>query len=361
MKPLKVNPEYRALVPRPTKEEYAALEADIIEKGEALEPIKINTRDEILDGHTRYEICTRHGLFYRTVTMTFNTPLDEMIYVVETNLHRRHLNGFQRIEMISSLLPLLSKKGKENMLAGVTLVQYDTRVDTLKTLAEHSKLGRVTVSKALKIMKEADEELKEKVRSGEVTINKANQLLKIKEKQREIKESGSPPLPEGFYDVIYADPPWKYEYGGSLRGKADIHYNTMDLKDILLLPIQEHIASDALLLLWTTNTFLEDSLKVMRYWGFNYKTCFVWIKDRIGTGFWLRNQHELLLLGVKGDFPHPADEDRPSSVIQASYTEHSAKPDLFYPLIEKMYPKRRYLELFAREKREGWTSWGFEA
>jgi len=234
-------------------------------------------------------------------------------------------------------------------------------------IAKYVGVSGRTLEKAKTVVEAAEKQpdlyqpILEKVDNGSISVDKAYKIVTIKEKQREIKESGSPPFPEGLYDVIYADPPWKYDYNGSLRGKADIHYSTMELKDILLLPIHDHIASDAILLLWTTNTFLEEALKVMHYWGFTYKTNFVWIKDRIGTGFWLRNQHELLLLGFRGDFPHPADEDRPSSVIQAPYMEHSAKPDLLYPLIEKMYPKRRYLELFARNQREGWTSWGFEA
>jgi N6-adenosine-specific RNA methylase IME4 len=121
-------------------------------------------------------------------------------------------------------------------------------------------------------------------------------------------------------------------------------------------------ADDAVLFLWATNPTLLDALKVMECWGFTYRTNMVWVKDKIGTGFYFRAQHELLLLGIKGKMPAPLEENRPPSVIHAPVREHSRKPDEVYEIIEKMYPNRKYLELFARpeEKRKGWTYWGLE-
>jgi len=94
----------------------------------------------------------------------------------------------------------------------------------------------------------------------------------------------------------------------------------------------------------------------MESWGFEYRTTAVWVKDKFGTGYYFREKHELLLVGKKGNMPAPDEENRPVSVIEAPRKEHSAKPDIVYELIEKMYPGRRYLELFAR-RRECWTPW----
>ncbi len=87
----------------------------------------------------------------------------------------------------------------------------------------------------------------------------------------------------------------------------------------------------------------------------------VWVKDRIGMGYYARQQHEFLLIGRRGSLPVPDPEDRPASVVTAPRGEHSAKPDLFYQLIERMYPLAERCELFQRRPRPGWAGWGNEA
>ena len=93
-------------------------------------------------------------------------------------------------------------------------------------------------------------------------------------------------------------------------------------------------------------------------WQFDYRTSMVWVKDQIGMGYYARQQHELLLIAKRGELPVPEERNRPASVIHAPRTEHSVKPARFYELIEAMYPGLSYLELFARNTRPGWTSWG---
>jgi len=98
----------------------------------------------------------------------------------------------------------------------------------------------------------------------------------------------------------------------------------------------------------------------MRAWGFRPKTNFVWVKPSIGLGNWVRNRHELLLVGVRGAFVPPPPARRPDSVIEAKRRRHSQKPDCVYELIEAMYPDAKRLELFARGTRQGWSAWGNE-
>ena len=78
-------------------------------------------------------------------------------------------------------------------------------------------------------------------------------------------------------------------------------------------------------------------------------------------GWWVRQQHEQLLIGVRGDLRCPDPEDRPSSVVMAPRTEHSEKPEVFYEVIERMYPTCERVELFARHPRDGWAAWGNQA
>jgi N6-adenosine-specific RNA methylase IME4 len=84
----------------------------------------------------------------------------------------------------------------------------------------------------------------------------------------------------------------------------------------------------------------------------------VWVKDKIGMGYYARSQHELLLIATRGSVPVPAAEFRPSSVIYSGRDQHSKKPDIIYGVIEKMYPEYAKVELFARNKRDGWQAWG---
>jgi len=165
------------------------------------------------------------------------------------------------------------------------------------------------------------------------------------------------PLPSGEFDVIYADPPWRY-YVNHLRANPEKYYPTMSVEEICNLKIPS--SENTVLFLWTTNPMLEDALKVIEAWGFKYKTNMVWVKNKFGTGFYVRGQHELLLLAVKGDVHPPIESNRFSSVVNADVREHSQKPTEVYDIIEKMYPDAHYLELFARNKRNGWEAWGNE-
>jgi N6-adenosine-specific RNA methylase IME4 len=189
-------------------------------------------------------------------------------------------------------------------------------------------------------------------------------VLKIitekKKKANAIKKDLKLKLPTGQYNIIYADPPWQYEHSISNSRKIENQYPTMTLEDICNLNIHEISAKDSILFLWATNPKLQEAMKVIELWGFNYRTNMVWVKDKIGMGYYCRGQHELLLISVKGGFPPPLPENRVSSLLTFQRKEHSKKPAEAYRLIEHMYPNGKYLELFAREKRKNWLSWGNE-
>ncbi|KKL75858.1 hypothetical protein LCGC14_2050690 [marine sediment metagenome] len=172
------------------------------------------------------------------------------------------------------------------------------------------------------------------------------------------------PLPEGVFDVIYADPPWEYSNAG-LGGAAEKHYPTMATEKICEMGICGVAAENAVLFLWATNPLLTDALQVMKAWGFTYKTNFCWVKVGRETygklGFYVSGAHELLLLGTRGSML--PDDEKPSSVITEPKSKHSQKPESVYGIIEQMYGNGKRLELFARnaKPRKSWTYWGDEA
>jgi N6-adenosine-specific RNA methylase IME4 len=86
----------------------------------------------------------------------------------------------------------------------------------------------------------------------------------------------------------------------------------------------------------------------MKAWGFVYKSQFVWVKNKIGLGFWNRYKHELLLIGTRGHIPAPAPGTQWASVIEAPVGKHSAKPDAALEMIESYYPNLPKIELHRR-------------
>jgi N6-adenosine-specific RNA methylase IME4 len=160
------------------------------------------------------------------------------------------------------------------------------------------------------------------------------------------------------YQVIYADPPWRYDFSKSNSREIENQYSTMDVDAICSLRVPSD--QDAVLYLWATAPKLLEALKVMAAWGFTYKTHAIWDKEIIGMGYWFRGQHELLLVGVKGTFSPPLQALRTSSVIRSRRNKHSRKPTEIVELISTWYPDHYKLEMFARQKQDGWDCWGNE-
>lgn len=172
-------------------------------------------------------------------------------------------------------------------------------------------------------------------------------------------------LPDRRYGVIVADPEWRFEPYSRETGMdraADNHYPTSATEVICARPVADIAAPHSVLFLWATVPMLEDALTVMKHWGFVYKSQFVWVKDRLGTGYWNRNQHELVLIGTSGKPPAPAPGTRERSVIMAPVAEHSAKPEILLDYIDGWYPTLPKIELNRRgPARPGWDAWGNEA
>lgn len=203
-------------------------------------------------------------------------------------------------------------------------------------------------------------------------IGNAEKLAKWQQQQDKAKavlnpsKPITPNLPSGKYDVILADPPWRYDFDVESRATEN-HYPTLLVKEICRLKdtnkvrIQDKFDTNAVLYLWATAPKLNEAFEVIRAWGFVYKTNMIWVKDKIGLGWYCRNQHELLLIAEKGNMPLPKAAVRPSSVLNFPRTTHSTKPLEMYAEIERWYPGHKYLEVFGtpnNTRPEYWAVFG---
>ncbi|GHC22431.1 DNA methyltransferase [Gemmobacter nanjingensis] len=171
--------------------------------------------------------------------------------------------------------------------------------------------------------------------------------------------------PAGGFGLIMADPPWSYDMR-SEKGYAkspEAHYRTMDLAAIKALPVELLAAPDCLLWLWALGPQLPQAMEVITAWGFTFKTGGHWAKvgtsgkQHFGTGYILRNAGEPFLIATRGA---PKTTRAIRSVIIAPVREHSRKPDEAFDAASRLMPGVQRLELFSRQNRPGWISWGDE-
>ena len=184
----------------------------------------------------------------------------------------------------------------------------------------------------------------------------------IKKEKRNDEARHQSELPKQKFQVIYADPPWSYndkcDSGAIQSGGVDKHYPTMSINEICELPISDLAEDDSVLFLWTTSPLLEDSFLVINAWGFNYKASFIWDKIKHNMGHYNSVRHEFLLIATRGSCT-PDNMKLFDSVQSIERSEHSKKPHEFYEIIETLYSGSK-IELFARNIRDGWSSWGNE-
>src|SRR6266540_959614 len=231
---LKINPEYEALVYRPTNEEYIQLQHDINRNGQYY-PIIINKSGTILDGHTRYRILNELMAEPTVSIKTFDSKLHEQLFVINANLQRRSLNHFQRITLALKTKPLLEEIAEKNQKAGKPLTQIGERLGRQGVngaIGKSAKAGHETVRKVEFILKKARKEDIEKLNSGKKTISKIYRKVMKEEKRKQLmqmkplielpdgvklfcsdfREITKKEIKDNSIDLIFSDPP--YDHNG---------------------------------------------------------------------------------------------------------------------------------------------------
>lgn len=369
--------ELCSMFPLMPQDQFNAL-VDSIKDNGLLSPVVLH-EGKILDGRHRYKACINLGMEIKFETYVGEDPLG---YVLAHNLARRHLDESQRA-MIAARLAGTSWGGDRKSIK----TQICATEVSLGSASEKLNVGKRSVNSARKVLAEGTQELADAVDSGKIAVSVAAKIAEmepaqqaqiiadprpdqaVKKVARQEKEQAladrtitqSMTSTGKLYGVIYADPPWKFETHSEngMDRSADNHYPTMSMFDMLTLDVPA--ADDCVMFMWATVPMLPEAIDLMGSWGFEYKSHICWIKDRIGTGYWTRNKHELLLIGTKGSVPAPAMGTQPPSVIELPLLRHSEKPAFFADMITSLYPTTPKLEMFARVGRVGWDVIGNEA
>jgi N6-adenosine-specific RNA methylase IME4 len=351
------------LFPPLEEHEFRDLVNDI--KAHGLRSPMVTLDGAILDGRNRYRACIEADV--EPVGQEYSGS-DPIAFVMSANLFRRHLNESQRA-MIAAGLADMAQGTRTDLRPSANL----HKVSQSKA-ARLAKVSRRSVARAATVRRRGIPELRESVERGETAVSWGAKLAALPpDEQREAMDSiesmrsafvvassnrrevgladairrASEQVGHKLYGVIYADPPWP-----SRCGHDDPNGNPTDSIEALR-SMSIPAAEDAVLFLWATVVTVPDALSIMKAWGFIYRFHVVWVKR---TGQWDHDHHELLLIGKRGDFPHPVDGEKLDSVQFSDVGSGGVKPEIFPFFIKELFPHMPCLELFARAVRPGWDT-----
>jgi N6-adenosine-specific RNA methylase IME4 len=316
-----------------------------------------STIDEVKDIRDKAEALRLYAIQAK------NTDLEEKAALIRVRGERRLGEMLLVDKAAGKITQGRPKKGtRKNQLERIKIGDYgiDKRLS-----AQAQRLGAITKPEYEALEVRLVEAVKK--RGSRAALGELN--TEEKKKKRALKErllgEYQTALPAKKFGVIVADPPWKFEPYSPETGMdraAENHYPTSEAKKIKVQDVPSIAAEDCVLFLWATNPMLPAAFAVMKAWGFEYQSNYVWGKDKIGLGYWNREKHELLLIGTKGNPPAPAPGTQRESLILAPRGKHSAKPEVFLEMIEQYYPTLPKIELNRRgPARLGWDAWGNEA
>jgi N6-adenosine-specific RNA methylase IME4/transposase-like protein len=364
-----VDAEFAALIPPLSAEERQQLEENIAEHGGARDPLVVWASKgtlTLLDGHNRYEICTRLGLPFDVHELRFKARDEAEDWIDRNQLGRRNLTA-------DSFNYLLGRRVKRAMCgsgARTDLSQNDKGAAVADVAKDHG-VSTPTAYRAAKFYDEVERtpELKQAVEEGRPVLQVKRELKEqAREARREENRQKIAAVPEpekaaavahAKYATIVIDPPWDWGDEGDQDqlGRARPDYSTMTIEQLEKLDVGGLADDDCHIYLWITNRSLPKGFRLLEAWGFRYITAITWVKPHFGMGNYFRGQTEHVLFGVKGS--QPLKRKDVGTVFEADRgpAGHSSKPPAFLELVESCSPGP-FLEMFSRSSRPGWVAWG---
>ena len=372
-----------------------------------INPITVSKDYTLIAGNHRLEACKKLDYIDIEVNILSIEGLRAELAEIDENLIRNELHYIdrgnqesRRKEIYEELFPK-TKKGNSQALGMNKSIGNNVSAETATTFVSDTanKTGRserviqediqiakniapeikeiikekdISKTDALKVARLQPQEQKaviQKVSDRNISVNEALKAVKYDEKEvrREerrqensikIEKAQSLDDMSGLFQCILMDPPWDWGDEGDINqmGRAKPDYATMPYEDLLKLPVQKLSDDNCHLYLWVTNRSLPKAFNLIEAWGFRYITCITWVKPSFGLGNYFRGSTEQLLFAVKGSLPLKR-KDVGTHFNAARGNGHSKKPNEVYDLIESC-SSGPYIELFSRNNRDGWVSWG---
>lgn len=412
-----IDQEFKNLIPPLIEEDRSRLEQSILEEGcrDAL----VLWGNTLVDGHNRYEICTKYDIPFETTQMDFASRNDAMLWMIKNQLARRNLSAADRILLAQKQRPMLEEIARKNQQeAGgdhkseefkksavvnsdksrseeIAVVQSDksdpdetpsvyellgvdpeppkkaNKVNVRDEIAKAAGVGSGTVARFEQIQQKKPE-LVDDIREHKLSIDAAYKQVKEQERvdkeakreeQRQenaekVEQLSSPLEAQGLFQTIVIDPPWDWGDEGDINqfGRAKPDYHTMPIEEIRQLPVGQIADENCHLYLWVTNRSLPKAFSLIEAWGFRYITCITWVKPYFGMGNYFRGDTEQVLFAVKGSQPLKR-KDMGTHFEAPRGQGHSAKPNEFYDIVESC-SYGPYIDIFGRKDRDGWSVWG---
>lgn len=362
---IKIDPEFKSLIPPLSSEEYAQLEANIIKDG-CRDPLVL-WKGTLIDGHNRNEICSREKISFETIEMEFKDREAVMDWMDANQLGRRNLSP-------DAFKLALGRRYNRTKNAHGGDRKSKGRIDPLKNTAEklaaeHSVSSK-TVKRAGKFAEEVAKtpELQEAIAKRKPVLQVKREMKEAKREERreenrakiaEVEKPSDIIETRAKFATIVIDPPWDWGDEGDQDqlGRSRPDYATMSKKQMLELPLPDLADKDCHLYLWITNRSLPKGFELMEKWGFRYITAITWAKPSFGMGNYFRGQTEHILFGVKGSQALKRKDVGTLFNAPRGKGGHSSKPTEFNELVESCSPGP-YLEMFSRSERDGWKAWG---
>lgn len=398
---LKIDPEFKSLIPPLSEEERADLEANLTAWGSAREPL-VEWNGLLLDGHNRFEICERLGLHYEVTSAPFaiDTRDDAKIWIIDNQKGRRNLPPFVRIELEAARARILADRARANSAANLKRgpdVQNSGpreaagKVD--KSIATASGTSHDTVHKARVIIDRAPDPIKEAVRRQDLSIHAGYEATKVIEKLppekrdavvskiaggakvadavREVKREAvratledvgarEAKAAQGVYDVIVLDPPWPMEKIERDERPNQVAFDYPTMSEAELAGLNVPCAADCHVWVWTTQKFFPMAMRLLEAWQLKYVCTFVWHKPGGPQPFGLPQYNCEFAIYARRGAPQFLDTKDFFTCFEAPRGKHSEKPESFYDVVRRVTAGRR-LDMFNRRSIEGFDGWGKEA
>jgi len=354
-----IDNEFKNLLPALTAEEFAGLEQSLIADG-CQDSLKIWAEEGILlDGHNRYAICQKHGIDFVEEYINLPDRLAAMEWIEKRQVSQRNLSwdqkhlimgrAYERVKRQGERTDLTFRQSGEKLAAEVLAKQYDVSPRSIeraaadyRLIADDPELQREILSKEKKF-KDIKNDIRKKI-----------QLEKVESiESREAKEL------EGVYDVIVIDPPWPMQKIERDVAPNQVGFDYPVMTEIEISNYPPPAAKDAHIFLWTTSKFLPMAFRLLDKWDLKYILCMTWCKKGGFQPYGLPQYNSEFCLYARKGTPKFIDTKDFMVCFHGKRREHSRKPEEFYQTITRVTAGRR-LDMFSRELRPGWDSWGNE-